>query len=74
MEKFHYSSIAEHNRDFGFPEPEHPLFCVVHTKSKKPGGILSCKEDFTVSTDFYTISIKKIISGEVVYGLSLIHI
>lgn len=68
MKKYHYSSIAEHNRDFGFPEPEHPLFSVVHTNSKKLGGILSCKEDFTVSTDFYSVSIKKIISGEVVYG------
>ena len=68
MKKYYYSSIAEHNRDFGFPEPEHPLFSVVHTKSIKPGGILSCKEDFTVTTEFYSISIKRIISGEIFYG------
>ena len=68
MEKYHFSTIAEHNRAFGFPEPEHHLFCVIHTKSKNSKGILVCKDDFTVSSDFYTISIKKIISGEVVYG------
>ena len=68
MEKYHFSSIAEHNRAFGLPEPLNPLFCVLYTKSKELSGMLSCKEDFTVSSDFYTISIKKIISGEVVYG------
>ena len=68
MEKYHFSSITEHNQALGLSEPEHPLFCVTHTKSDKPGGILSCKNDVIVSTDFYTVSIKRIISGEVVYG------
>ncbi|MCV6636420.1 helix-turn-helix transcriptional regulator [Candidatus Albibeggiatoa sp. nov. NOAA] len=66
--KKYYASITEHNRDLGFPEPEHPLFSIVHVKSKKPDGLLSCKEDCTVTTEFYTISIKKIIAGEIFYG------
>ena len=68
MEKYHFSSIAAHNEALGLPAPEHPLFCVVHTKSDTSGGVLSCTSDAIVSTDFYTISIKNIISGEVLYG------
>ena len=70
MKKYHFSSIAEHHRALGLPAPEHPLLSVVHISSDGPGGILSCQNDgdVVVSTDFYAISIKEIISGEVVYG------
>ena len=68
MKKYYYSSITEHNRDLGFPEPENPLFSVVQTKSQKPGGILTCKDDFSITTEFYSISLKRIISGEIFYG------
>ena len=68
MKEYHFKSISEHNRVFGFPEPEHPLFCVMNTQSKNLDGLLECGNDFTLSTDFYSISIKRIISGEIFYG------
>lgn len=68
MKKYHFSSIAEYNRVFGFPEPVNPLFCVLNSKNKNGNSILSCKEGFIASADFYTVSIKKVISGELTYG------
>ncbi|MCG8672433.1 MAG: helix-turn-helix transcriptional regulator [Pseudomonadales bacterium] len=68
MEKIHFSSIAQHNEALGFPNPEHPLFCVLHTTSDSTQSILSCDNESVISTDFYSISIKNIISGEIFYG------
>ncbi|WP_375753872.1 helix-turn-helix domain-containing protein [Vibrio sp. HN007] len=70
MKKYHFSSLTEHHEALGFPKPEHPLLSVVHISSKDKGGVLACKkdDDIVVSTDFYSISIKRIISGEVFYG------
>lgn len=68
MKKYHFSSIAEHNRTFGFAEPENPLFCVLQTNSRTNNQVLSCEDDFVVSSDFYSISIKNITAGEIVYG------
>lgn len=70
MEKSHYSTIAEYNKAMNFPEPEHPLLCVAHFVSQEPDGVIACERnsDIAISTDFYGISLKKIISGEIVYG------
>jgi len=68
MKKYHFTSIAEQNKAFGFPAPEHPLISIVHVKSSIQGGTIDCLQDVCVSNDFYTISIKKIITGEVFYG------
>ena len=70
MKKYHFSSIAEHNEALGLPAPEHPLISVVHTSTDNPEGTLFCKDirDIAISTDFYSVSIKKIISGEIAYG------
>lgn len=70
MEKAHYSTITEYNKAMGMPEPEHPLLCVAHFVSKEPDGVIACDKtnDIAISTDFYGISLKKIISGEIVYG------
>lgn len=64
MKKLHFSSIRQYLDYFGLPAPEHPLISVSHMKSD-----LSCiNEEVELSTDFYAISLKHIISGEIHYG------
>ena len=51
------------------PAPEHPLLSVVSTETSVDEFTVSClDEPITVSNDCYTISFKKIISGEILYG------
>ncbi len=64
MKKLHFSSIRQYLDYFGLPSPEHPLIAVSNMKSD-----LSCiNEEVELSTDFYAISLKHIISGEIHYG------
>lgn len=58
-EKYHFKSIDERNEVLGFPKPEHPLFDITRQH---------CHTDYYFCADFYSISLKEIISGEVVYG------
>ncbi len=69
MKKIHFTDIAEHNAFFGFPAPEHPLFFINSYTSDKGDGIANClSEPLQISTDFYSITIKTIVSGEIFYG------
>lgn len=68
MKKFHFETIAEQNAAFGLEPPEHPLICVTHMKSERKGAPIECDDDITLSNDFYSISLKKVISGEIYYG------
>lgn len=68
MEKCHFTNIAEHNEALGLAPPEHPLICVAHTKSKRDRIPIKCDDDIVLSSDFYSISLKRIISGEIFYG------
>ena len=64
MKKLHFSSLREYHDYFGMPAPEHPLISVSTISSD-----LSCvNEEIELSTDFYTISLKHIIEGEIFYG------
>lgn len=64
MKKIHFSSIRAYHDYFGMPAPEHPLISVSEIKSD-----LSCvNEEVELSTDFYAISLKHIITGEIYYG------
>jgi len=69
MKKYHYASIADYNKAQGFPPPEQPLLCVSRVSAKQ-GSSLACTsdEELVISTDFYSISIKQIIAGEIFYG------
>ena len=68
MTKFHFNTIAEHNEALGLAKPEHPLICVAHVRSEQIGAPIECHDDITLSSDFYSISLKKIIAGEIFYG------
>lgn len=68
MEKFHFSSITEHNQALGIRLPEHPLFDVIRISSDEINKEFTCSTNVSLSNDFYTISLKKITSGEIHYG------
>lgn len=69
MEKMHFKTIADHHSFLGLPPPEHPLLSVLRTESPASSEASGCLDlDVAISTDFYTISLKKIISGELFYG------
>lgn len=69
MNTHHFSDLAEFNQFFGMPAPEHPLLSVVSTETSVDEPTASCFDELiTASSDFYTISFKKIISGEILYG------
>lgn len=67
-EKIHFSDLTEYHKFFGIPAPEHPLFSVLSMSSQK-ADVAKCTDlDITVSSDFYSISLKHITSGEIFYG------
>ena len=58
------------HRHYNLPEPENPLFSIVHTKNVDAHK-MTCndtEEQFSITRDFYLISLKNIISGEIRYG------
>ncbi|MFH0290646.1 helix-turn-helix domain-containing protein [Vibrio owensii] len=68
MKKYHFQSIAEQNKWFGIRPPEHPLIDVIKMDSKDHDDDLRCDNGFAISSDFYSISLKHITSGELLYG------
>lgn len=65
-------TISEFHKQGNYPPPENPLFSVMHTKLKE-GETSRCEEDeqaeaISITNGFYAISLKNIISGEILYG------
>lgn len=58
----HYKNLAELHRDNGFPPPQHPLFSIYRNDHVCTIG------DREFTSEFYMIGLKKILSGEIVYG------
>lgn len=65
------NSITQMHEQSGFPPPENPLFSIIHTQLAE-GETRSCEEELSEATsltnNFYAISFKNIIAGEIVYG------
>lgn len=68
MKKFHFETIAEQNAALGLRPPEHPLVDVIKMSSNNDDNQLNCEQELALSTSFYSISLKHIISGELMYG------
>lgn len=68
IEKIHFSDLTEYHQFLGMPNPEHPLFSVVSVSSAKSEDSSCSSLDLTLSSDFYSISLKHITSGEIFYG------
>ena len=72
MPVFSFNNISEMHKYYDFPEPENPLFSILHTDLKE-NEKSSCEtyafnEPVILSCNFYSISFKNIISGELSYG------
>ena len=65
----HFDTIAKANKFLNLPEPEHPLFFVhVTTYDSNEAQTTYFDEPTTLSNDFYIISLKQMIEGEMQYG------
>ena len=68
MSTNHFSDMTEFSQFFGWPAPEHPLLNVFSAETAVDAEENCFDEPITISNDFYAISLKKIISGEILYG------
>ena len=68
MNTYHFSDIASANEFWGWPAPEHPLLSVVSVEPNEHRIIAHDDTPITISDDFYSISLKTISSGEILYG------
>jgi len=70
MKALNFKNIAELHAYSGLPEPENPLFGVSYVAGKA-GSTDSCEQEMepvSLTCDFYSISLKNIVTGELVYG------
>lgn len=67
-EKRHFSDLRDYHQFFGLPNPEHPLFSVLSMSSEKTNTAECADLDIWASSDFYSISLKHVTSGEIFYG------
>ena len=70
MKKVIFNSISEFNEYRNLPEPENPLFSVLNFKvdEKEVKKCYSLEKGISYTNQFYTISLKNIVSGEIYYG------
>ncbi|NME72580.1 helix-turn-helix domain-containing protein [Flammeovirga aprica] len=70
MKELIFKTIGDFHNYLGLEEPENPLFTVshTHTVSENEGECDEQAEPISLTCDFYTISLKNIISGELTYG------
>ncbi len=69
IEKLHFSDLNEYHKFIGIVPPEHPLFSVVSSQAGSKDEVLACPDqEIAISSDFYSISLKHIVSGEIFYG------
>ncbi|BDS11531.1 helix-turn-helix domain-containing protein [Aureispira anguillae] len=67
-----FKNISAFHRQFGLPEPENPLFSILRSAPKEPEA--NSNEQpldnaiMEITCEYYAISLKNIISGEIVYG------
>jgi len=70
MKELAFKNISDFHAYNGMPEPENPLFSV-SSYSGKEAATESCDEvdeEVSLICDFYSISLKNILSGELIYG------
>ena len=70
MNSIIFKNITEFNRAQNLPEPENPLFTIGH-KKLNTGEIEKCSpsnEEISYTNQFYVITLKNIVSGELIYG------
>ena len=70
MDTINFKNITEFNLAQNLPEPENPLFSIGHKKlnANEIQNCVSSKEEVSYTNQFYIISLKNIVSGEIIYG------
>jgi AraC-like DNA-binding protein len=70
MKELNFKSIGQMHEYFGESEPENPLFSILHTLTSDENAV-TCEdtsEPIKICNQFYSISFKNIIQGEILYG------
>ncbi len=70
MRDINFKNITEFNLAQNLPEPENPLFSIGQKtmSTDEINNCISSKEEASYTNQFYIISLKNIISGEIIYG------
>jgi AraC-like DNA-binding protein len=70
MKNINFKTITEFNQAQNLPEPENPLFSIGHKKfnADEIENCVSSNKEVSYSNQFYVISLKNIVSGEIIYG------
>lgn len=65
-----FKSIGEFHQFQNLPEPENPLFSIGHQQldADEVEKCTPSKEEISYTNQFYGISLKNIVSGEIIYG------
>lgn len=69
--EYNFKTIRDFHKYFELAEPENPLFSIaqnLNTKSDTMCSLSQKNETISVTNNFYSISIKNITSGEIIYG------
>ncbi|WP_423896742.1 hypothetical protein, partial [Candidatus Pelagadaptatus aseana] len=68
IQKLHFTNLHDYHQYLGIPGPEHPLFSVINMQSDTANELNCPDVDVEISTDFYSISLKHILEGDIFYG------
>ncbi|OHX68087.1 helix-turn-helix domain-containing protein [Flammeovirga pacifica] len=70
MKEIKFNTISEFTEAQQLPEPENPLFTIGQKKlnDQEIEDCISSNQEFSYSNKFYLISLKRIVSGEIIYG------
>jgi AraC-like DNA-binding protein len=70
MENVNFKNITEFNLAQNLPAPENPLFSIGSKKlnADEVKNCVTSKEAVSYTNQFYIISLKNIVSGEIIYG------
>lgn len=70
MKKLHFKNIEDLQNYFGVGKPENPLFSILHKKTEVDESCVSTplEESISITNDFYSVSLKNIVAGELTYG------
>lgn len=70
MKQLNLRNISEFNRAHNLPEPENPLFSIGYKKlnADEVENFIPSNEEVSYTNQFYAISLKNIVSGEIIYG------
>ncbi len=70
MDHVNFKNITEFNQAQGLPAPENPLFSIGSKKlnTDEIQDCVSSNKEMSYTNQFYIISLKNIVSGEILYG------